>query len=1103
MKKVFSSGIRLLKDNKHLHTLRIMRLTACLLLLFTCFAFAGNTHSQNARVNLNKQQTSLKEVLDQIEQQTDYLFISNRDVDMEQKVNIKAKNKPVKEVLDILFSNTGLTYAMEGVNIVLSKKETAPLSSYQQKKTIKGTVIDETGEPIIGANIIEKGTANGTVTDVDGNFTLSVTDNAILQVSYLGYITQETATRGQSNIIVSLLEDTQTLDEVVVIGYGTLKRKELTSAISHISSKDFLNVSSIDPSMMIQGKVSGVSITNVATGDPNSQANIQIRGISSRAAGLGPLIVIDGIPGGNLTNINSNDIESIDVLKDGAASAIYGTRGSNGVILVTTKKGNRDGRIHTSYSGTVAVDMMKNELEPLNAQQFRDNRVAKNQGIDMGADTDWLDEVSRTGFLHHHTFTLSGGNTNSNYRASIDYRDAKGIDLRSQRQEYGTRLSINHTTSNGLLVFSANVAPRVAYRDNSDWEIFKTALEANPTTPVMDPKNPLLYQSFSGQAAGVNPVEVLKLEESGGDTKLLDWDATVKLNLLPLLAKDGYSIHSLNTQITVAEQQNDNFNFWFRPSTSTQCAQNGRSGEASREYSKSRQQTLEWLGNYAMETDGHRVRAMVGYSHQYFLNQGMKAENKDFPSDILTYNKLQEGEWAKEEGRNAMESHKNDARLIAFFGRISYDYLERYLLTVSMRREGSSKFGKNNKWGNFPAASIGWRTSEESFMKGVEWINDLKLRADIGVTGNQDFASYQALSTMQGFGSYYYNGNFFTVWGPARNPNYDLKWEKAVNWNVGVDFSLFKNRLSGSLNYYNREQQDLLGDYDVPVPPYLFGQTFVNVGTMRNTGIEIDLIVNAIQTRDFNYTINFVGATNSNKFLKFSNNEYSGKDYLPTANLESPNNPGHLQRIEEGKRIGNYYTWAYAGVDEKGDWMVWNKDNTEKISIHDATEEDKRVTGNGLPKFTASLTNTLIYKNWDLTVYLRGAFGFDLYNVQDLYWGLQTGIANVLTKAYDKNAEITSGNNVLTDYFMEKGDYLKLDVVTLGYRFNMNNKWVNSIRLYATGRNLATITGFKGIDPATVQMNGITPGVNMHDSQARRRYYPTSTQLSFGLQIDF
>ncbi|MDR0748621.1 MAG: SusC/RagA family TonB-linked outer membrane protein [Tannerellaceae bacterium] len=1083
-----------------------MRIGIFLLLLTIFHLQAENTYSQITALSLSLENKTIEQVLDQIEKDTEFSFlILDKSLDINKRVSINVIDVKIDKALEHLFRNTNIQYRIMDRQIVLlhNQMPSTPASLQQKEGQIIGTIKDENGESVIGASIQVKGTSDGTITDLNGSFSIETGASSTLVVSYIGYTTQEIQVGGRNHIDIILREDTQLLEEVIVVGYGTLTRKELTSAISHISSKDFLSVSSIDPSMMIQGKVSGVSITNTGTGDPNNQASIQIRGISSRSAGTGPLIVIDGVPGGNLTNMNANDIESIDVLKDGAASAIYGTRGSNGVVLVTTKKGNKDGRIHTSYAGTVAIDQMKDELDPLNAQQYREYRVPKNQGLDMGGDTDWIDEISRTGFLHQHTLTLSGGNAKSNYRGSMDFRDAKGIDLRSSRKEYGARFTFTHTTASDLLSFTANLAPRIAYRNNSDWNIFKAAVEANPTTPVMDPNNPLLYSDFTGQAADFNPVELLKLEESGGDTKLLDWDATIKLNLLPVLAKEGYSIHSLSTQVTLAEQQNDNFDFWFRPSTSTLCRNNGRTGEASRTYSKSRQQSLEWLGNYAMETKGHRIRAMVGYSHQYFLNQGMWAENKDFPSDILTYNKLQEGEWAKEEGRNAMSSYKNDARLIAFFGRINYDYLERYLLTFSFRREGSSKFGKNNKWGNFPAASVGWRMNEEAFMKNVSWINDLKLRADIGITGNQDFGSYNALSTMQGFGSYYYNGNYFTVWGPARNTNYDLKWEKAINWNIGLDFSLFNSRAGGSLNYYNRRQQDLLGDYRVPSPPYIFNSTFVNVGTMRNTGIELDLTVKAVQTKDFSYTINFAGASNNNKFLNFSNSEYVGQDNYDVAELESPNNPGPLQRVVAGERLGNYFTWAYAGVDENGDWLVWNKDNTEKISIHDATQEDKRVTGNGLPKFTASLTNTFVYKNWDLTVYLRGAFGFDLYNVQDLYYGLQTGPANILKKAYDKNAAITTGNNVLTDYFMEKGNYVKLDVVTLGYRFNIDGKWLNSLRLYATGRNLATFTGYSGIDPATFQVNGLTPGVNMYDGQARRRYYPTSTQLSLGIQLDF
>ena len=417
-------------------------------------------------------------------------------------------------------------------------------------------------------------------------------------------------------------------------------------------------------------------------------------------------------------------------------------------------------------------------------------------------------------------------------------------------------------------------------------------------------------------------------------------------------------------------------------------------------------------------------------------------------------------------------------------------------MTASLRYEGSSRFGDDNKWGYFPAVSAGWRISEEAFMKDITWIDDLKIRGDYGVTGNQDFGNYLSLSTMSSFGSYYYNGQYFTVWGAGKNPNPGLKWEKGKNWNIGVDFSLFKGILSGSVNYYNRKQQDLLGDYNVPVPPYLFSTTFVNVGTMRNTGIEVDLNIQAVKMKDFTYTVNLVGATNENKFLKFSNNEFTGQNYYDLANMESPNQPGKLQRIEEGQRLGNYYTWKYAGIDADGDWVVWNKDNTEMIKISDAKEEDKRVTGNGLPKFTASMTNTLTYKNWGLTIFLRGAFGFDLFNVHDFYWGIPSMQSNVLKKAYTKNTAIKKGKNVLTDYFIERGDYVKLDMVTLSYTFQINNKWLDSARLYVTGKNLATITGFNGVDPSTYQTNGLTPGVNLNGTEGTRRYYPSTDRKS-------
>ena len=970
----------------------------------------------------------------------------------------------------------------------------------QEMLKVQGTVTDASGEPLIGVNVRTSSSRAGAVTDMDGNYTIEVSPKATLVFSYVGFESLTEAVKGRKKINVTMKEDAGVLNEVVVIGYGTMDKKELTSAISHVGEKDFLTISSLDPSMMIQGKVAGVSITNTGAGDPNNQASIQIRGVSSRSAGLGPLIVIDGVPGGNLTNINPNDIASFDVLKDGAASAIYGTRGSNGVIVVTTKKGSKDGSLHTSYSGMCSWDVMIKDLKMMSAQDYRDVRLGwGDSGVDLGGNVDWLDAVSRTGFTQQHTLTLSGGNEKSNYRVSADYRDAKGIDLRSRRQEYGGRASIMHTTKGGLFTITANIAPRIIYRDQADWSVFKDAIEANPTTPLMDPENPTRYYNFQGQVAGSNPVERQLLETDHGDTKLLDWDGTVKLNLLPLLMKDGKGNHNLSTQIMFADHQYDNNNSWFRPSTSTIAINNGRDGEASRSYSKERQYVTEWLANYMGSFGKHNVKGMLGYSYQYSQYSGLNAENKDFPNDALGPDNLGSGEYMKDEGEVGMGSYKNDAKLIAFFGRVSYDYDGKYLVTASLRHEGSSKFGANHKWGNFPAVSAGWRISQEKFMKNIKWISDLKIRGDYGVTGNQDFGSYKSLNTMTGFGYYIYNGKYFQVWGPAKNVNPDLRWEKAKNWNIGIDFSLFKNRFYGSLNYFNRKTEDLLGDYKVSVPPYLFDNTFVNVGTMKNYGFEFDLNLKAVNTKDFSYDLSFVGTTMQNKFVDFSNSEFVGQDYYDVVSTSDPYPFYNLQRIEKGQSLGNFYMWKYAGHTTDGEWLVYDKDG-EIIRASQATAADRVKVGNGMPKFTMSSSHNFRYKNIDLSLFFRGAFGYDIFNIHDFYYGTRNFTGNRLQKAYGKNFQISGNSNpVVCDYFLEKGDYLKLDMVTLGYTFDLSKcRFLDRVRLYGTVKNVFTLTKFSGVDPSNYQVNGLTPG-----AQGSRDYFPSTRQFILGMTVDF
>ena len=974
---------------------------------------------------------------------------------------------------------------------------TGVLPAMAQGVDITGVVLDaQTEDPLIGATVKVKDSMAGDATNLDGEFSLkNIKKDATLVVSYIGYKSQEVKLKGHTVLEIRLSEDTAVLDEVVVVGYGTMDKKEVTSTVAHIGSEDFLASSSLDPTMMIQGKVPGVSITNTGVGDPNNQASIQIRGVSSRSAGLGPLIVIDGVPGGNLTNLNPNDIASFDILKDGAAAAIYGTRGSNGVIVVTTKKGSRDGATHTTYIGTMTANVADHDLKMLDAQAYRELRADAVNGVDLGGNDNWLDAVTRTGWGTSHTVSISGGNEKTNYRATVDYRMQNGVDRYSSRKEFGGRASINHTTKGGLFNITLNLAPRIVDRKISSWDVFRNALEANPTTPIWEEEN-VRYTNFTGQTAGYNPVELMALEDNTATTKLLETDATVKLNIFPLFAKDTWPSQTLTTQVTVADHEDSNFNYWFRPSTSTLAINNGYDGEGSRSYDKGFQRSLEWLTNYTGSFGDHNVKAMLGYSYQYNQYSGMSAENKDFPNDGLGSNSLGTGQWALEEGHVGMGSYKNDSKLIAFFGRVSYDWKSRYILTASLRHEGSSRFGANHKWGNFPAVSAGWRISDEPFMNGLSWINDLKLRADYGETGNQDFSSYMSLNTMTGFGYYYYNGQYYQVWGPAKNVNPDLHWEKAKNWNIGLDFSVLDAKLTGSLNYYNRRQQDLLGDYDVSVPPYLFSTTFVNVGTMRNSGFEFDLRWNAVTNHDFTYTVDFVGATMDNKFVDFSNTQYVGQDYYDVVGTEDPYPFHNLQRIQKGERLGNFYMYRYAGIDDEGNWAIYDKDGNIKLAS-EGTEDDRQIVGNGLPKFTASMTHTFRYRNFDLSLFFRGAFGYDIFNIHDFYYGHQSFNGNVMEKAYTKYAAL-QGSQEVTDYYLEKGDYVKLDALTLGYTFNLNRRFLNSVRLTFTAKNLFTITGYSGVDPSSFQTNGLTPGAT-----GSRTYYPSCRQFILGAQIDF
>jgi len=981
--------------------------------------------------------------------------------------------------------NIGLTSDQSGVSVkdTIKPQPTDVAGEQQSTRSISGTVKDNKGIPIPGATIIVKGTTIGVTTSLDGIFTLKLPANAkTIVFTFVGMKSQEIEVGTKTTFPVVLLDETFGLDEVVVIGYGSLQKKELTSSITSVSSKDFLEGSANNAMQVINGKVAGLSVSSSAPSDPNAGVSLQIRGASSIKAGTGPLVVIDGVPGGDLSTIVQQDIESISVLKDASSAAIYGTRGANGVIIVTTKKGTRNDKVSVVYDSYVSTMTVARKPEILSADEF----LEKKRDVDLGARTDWYSELIRKTPIENNQFlSVSSGTQNTSYRASVNYRKADGIDIASGREEYGVRLNFSQKALDGKFELIGNVANRYTKEKYTDYGAFNQAMQLNPTMPVYDPTDPNKYFLPYGYDT-YNPVAKLKLDQNGAERKFLNADLTFKFNILD----------NLNTQIMIAQQTTDKDENIFSPSTSAESRDGNRRGRAERRYEKWNDRTFEWTTNYSLDIDAHKLKLLAGYSYQDFTNSGLWAKNFDFPSDALTYNALGEGLYLKD-GKADMNSWKGKNQLAAVFGRVNYSFDDIYLFSASLRYEGSSKFGTNNKFGLFPAVSAGWRLSKMEFLKSSTFVNDLKLRAGFGVAGREGFDRYTSPATYSGAGRYLAEGAWLKVFGPANNPNPDLKWEKAINYNVGLDFTLFNSRLSGALDIYQRMSKDMIYNYDAPVPPMIQDQIWVNVGTTQNRGIELNLDYQVIKKENFSYDINMVGSYNKSIIKSLSNDRYN-RPFFDDYGLPSPGNPGNAYRNMEGHELGSFYGLRYAGLDDQGRFLIYNKAG-EKILSTLRTEEDKAFIGNGIPKLQLSMNNIIRYKNFDLTLYFRGYFNYDILNLKQMYYGLQSvSNVNLLKDAFTRNAAIKSEKEY-SDYFLEKGDFLKLDVVNLGYNLDLKekSKYISNLRLYVAVKNVFTITNYTGLDPAQVQINGLQPGIEDKGS------YPTVRSFTLGLKASF
>lgn len=761
---------------------------------------------------------------------------------------------------------------------------------------VSGTVVDGQNEPVIGASVMVKGTTSGVATGIDGDFSIAAKPSDVLKVSAVGYKTAEVKVEGTAPIRITLEESSEVLDEVVVIGYGTSTKKELTGSVASMK-KEELNPGTFPNAMgMLQGKVAGLQIVNPSGADPTAKYEILLRGTNTLAAGQGPLVIIDGVAGADIRNINPQDIESIDVLKDGSAAAIYGTRGTNGVIIVTTRRA-REGRAEVTYEGQFTVGKVTRRAVPLTASEFNyviDTYRPELSGSKYGADTDWFDEITRTPISHKHTLSLSGGTEKFSHFTSLNYEKAEGVQRGNDFEKIAGRTNIRQILLEGWVDVDVNLFITHRKYNPSNTSAFQQAFIHNPTEPVYDPSNSTSGGYYRIEAMEYyNPVAMINERTSTTVNDNFGGNARVTLNIKPIKGLKWDAFLALSRE----SNESKTYSTHFYPSII------GTDGSAEISNYKNNDTQFETTLNYIRSFGPHSLQALLGYTYQKGTENSAGMSNVGFDFDDTETNDIGSGTGLLN-GKAGLSSYKESHTYIGFFGRVLYNYDQRYLASVSLRRDGSSRFGKNNKWGWFPAVSLGWRISREAFLRDVEWLNELKIRGGYGVTGNQDFSNYKSLILMTTAGKFWYNGEWINTYQPASNPNPDLQWEKKKEFNIGLDAQLFNSRLNVTFDYYHRTTDNLLYNYTVPTPPYIFNTLFTNVGKVTNQGVELTISAIPVKTKDFTWSTTYLIAHNTNKLDKFTNEEFTNGTYKVGWSA-----PGkcYTQRLIEGESLGTFY----------------------------------------------------------------------------------------------------------------------------------------------------------------------------------------------------
>ena len=1076
---------------------------------------------------------NLKGALTYLERHTSVRFVYNpKEIQASQRVTVATQSGTLKEVLGALLTPLHISYDVSGKQIALFKNPATgslppnevpnglQTAANQQgsiaDRSVGGRVTDGTnGSGLPGVSVVLKGSRTGTITDADGKFSLSIPtqyDNAgaTLTFSFIGYTTQDVVVGTKTTVNVTLGVDNKQLNEVVVIGYGTQSRKNLTSAITTIKPDDLNRGAISDVGQLLQGKVPGLNIS--ANGDPNQPAAVVLRGASTINSSQGPFYVIDGVPGADISIIAPDDIASIDVLKDAAATAIYGNRAANGVIMVTTKRGKK-GQMQVSYSGYVGIEKVSNKLDIMNAAQLRDFLTKNGQSFspidDKGKDTDWQAEVQRsTAFSQNHNLSIGGGTEHSTYSASINYLDKQGILNGSSLNRVIARLSVDQYALNDRVRFSLNVTNSNSNANNTPLRnnVLLQMINHLPVSPVKNDDG-TYFENFQNTGY-FNPVAMI--DHAKDNTKYNNlvgsFNTQVKLPFglqydLNLSYQNNTSLHGESYDSYFTQYNSANFYNNPEPPATHGLLNFGTNGSALRNTYQTSRKVLETFLTWDKSFGDHSINAVVGYSWQGTVaGDGFQTSSTNFPVDNIGYNNFALSNpysVASYRINFGPDGAYQETRLISDFARLNYNYQNKYLIQGSIRRDGSSVFGANNQWGYFPAVGAAWRIVQEGFMQKQAFFSDLKLRASYGVTGNSSgFSAYTAQFISGSRGTFYYNGVQTAALGPTQAANPDLRWEKTATANIGLDFSVLKGKLNGTIEVYDKETTGMIYSYRVNPVLVPVGSIVANGGDMSNKGIELSLSATPVQTTKFSWTTGINLAHNSNTIKSLTNPLFVGGDSVRTTQPEGGGQTGStLQILKAGKPLGQFFSLEYAGKNEKGVSQYVGSDGN--LTVSPAIGADYKYVGSPQPKLLAGWTNTLRFGNVDLNVFFRGVFGNKIFNATraDLFRPSTAQFDNILVDvANESPADVNAYR--YSSRFVESGSYVRLDNATLGYNFKNLGQYVRTARLYVSVNNAFVITKYKGIDPE-INQGGIAPGIDSNN------FYPKTRTILVGVNVSF